>query len=198
MKTVIPAVLQPWRKVGEPQVLAKKFNVSVGVQTYVNPKTGEQEEHSFFTKQEGVAICCITPGGDLVLVRQFKQAADGMVIEFPAGIFKQDENVTITALNEVLQETGYVPDRVVLLSGKTLLAPRKSPSGEWSAVATSCVFTGVQNLDAGEAGIEVLEASAEEFWTMVAQGEIVSAPTILAATKAALSGYITTPRRLFR
>lgn len=191
MKTVISAVLQPWQKVGQPQVLAKKFNVSVGIQLYVNPNTGEQEEHSFFTKQEGVAVCCLTHGGDLVLVRQFKQAANGMVIEFPAGIFKQDENVTTAALNEVLQETGYVPSKVVLLPGKTLLAPRKSPSGEWSAVATGCVFTGKQNLDAGEAGIEVLEVSVEEFWTMVARGEILSAPTILAATKAALAGHIT-------
>lgn len=52
-------------------------------------------------------ICTLKPSGKLVLVRQYRPPADGMVIEFPAGLVNHGENPAETAVRELREETGY-------------------------------------------------------------------------------------------
>ncbi len=52
-------------------------------------------------------ICTLKPSGRLILVRQYRPPADGMVIEFPAGLVNPGENPAETAVRELREETGY-------------------------------------------------------------------------------------------
>src|SRR5687767_2132819 len=106
MQLIRAANLQRWEKVGEPEIIAKKYKLVLGAQKYRNPHNGEAEDHSFFTKDEGGAVCAITKGGTVVLVRQFKQAAGDFIYEFPAGFLKDGEDAA-DLIRELREETGY-------------------------------------------------------------------------------------------
>jgi ADP-ribose pyrophosphatase len=54
------------------------------------------------------AVVALTPEGDVLLVRQFRQAVRQELIEIPAGIFDvEGEDAAGCAVRELLEETGY-------------------------------------------------------------------------------------------
>ena len=48
------------------------------------------------------------PGGDLVVIRQFRPPTGRLVYEFPAGLINPGEDPVEAALRELKEETGYV------------------------------------------------------------------------------------------
>ena len=52
-------------------------------------------------------IARLCPSGRLVLIRQYRPPAGGMVIEFPAGLVGAGESPEETAVRELREETGY-------------------------------------------------------------------------------------------
>lgn len=78
--------------------------------TYVDNKGVERKWESVSRKKSAGAvaiICTLIPSGNLILVRQYRPPADGMVIEFPAGLVNPGENPNETAVRELQEETGY-------------------------------------------------------------------------------------------
>jgi ADP-ribose pyrophosphatase len=191
MRTVITAELKKWEKRGESRTLAKQHGLSLQEQTFINPKTGKEDDYTWFTKNTGFTVVPITKDGNLVLVRQYKQAVDDIVLEFPCGVMKKDEAGTAAALREILEETGYASENVQETSaGMIRLAPRKSTSGFHTYVARDCHWTDKQSLDEGEDAIEVLEASREEVEVLILNGGISSTESVNAYFLARLSGHI--------
>ncbi len=60
-------------------------------------------------------IAMLKPSGRIVLVRQFRPPARGQVVEFPAGLIDRPEDIEVTALRELREETGYVGRMIKLL-----------------------------------------------------------------------------------
>ena len=54
-----------------------------------------------------VIIPRLMPGGDLILIRQFRPPAGKYIIEFPAGLIEPGESPENTAIRELYEETGY-------------------------------------------------------------------------------------------
>lgn len=65
-------------------------------------------------EEEDIAIIfCLTKNNDIVLVRQFRQAAQAVTLEAPGGTRERhDINIAETARRELLEETGYTADRM--------------------------------------------------------------------------------------
>ena len=64
------------------------------------------------------AVCMIArlvPSNRLILVRQFRPPAEGMVLEFPAGLVDDGEDAAAAAKRELREECGY-SGRVVSVS----------------------------------------------------------------------------------
>ena len=59
------------------------------------------------TAGAAVIIPRLEPGGDFVLVRQFRPPAGRFMIEFPAGLIEPGESPEETAVRELYEETGY-------------------------------------------------------------------------------------------
>jgi len=124
---VIPADVKAWTKTGEPQVLAKSFGAYLHLQKFCDPD-GHESDFSLFGGKNWAIICPVTKSGDLILVRQYKQGVDKIVIEFPAGTASDGEGLEATASRELLEETGFHAERVISLSGPHHISTRKSPT----------------------------------------------------------------------
>lgn len=55
-----------------------------------------------------VVAVALTPGGSMVLVRQFRFGVNDFTWELPAGLIDQGESPTAAAARELEEETGYV------------------------------------------------------------------------------------------
>lgn len=70
----------------------------------------------------GALAVPVTPEGKLVLLRQYRFAAQGRLLEFPAGTIEPNEDAETTIRREIEEETGYRARRWQPL-GKFFLAP---------------------------------------------------------------------------
>jgi ADP-ribose pyrophosphatase len=52
------------------------------------------------------------PDPEVVLIRQYRYAADGFLLEIPAGRLELDEDPVVCAARELSEETGYSASRI--------------------------------------------------------------------------------------
>ncbi len=181
-----------WKRVGSSKILASSCGIEIGVQSFQHPRTGVVVENSFFAKPEGITVCALTSGGNILLVEQFKQAVYDIVSELPSGLIRPGEDAVVAGERELREETGFASGKVVLTSSpeKLLHAPRRSQSGFFTCVASNCRDEGNQRLDATEDAIKVLEATPEEVWEFLRSGKIRSVESREAIFNASLMGYL--------
>ncbi|HCJ09823.1 MAG TPA: ADP-ribose pyrophosphatase [Clostridiales bacterium] len=63
-----------------------------------------------------VAVVPLTPGGEVILVRQYRYAVGEALLELPAGTLEPGEDPAACAARELLEETGRRPARLELLA----------------------------------------------------------------------------------
>lgn len=101
-----------------------------------------------------VVIVPFTSDALVVLIRQFRPAVDGYVVELPAGLIDKGEKAEETAHRELIEETGYAAGVMdFLISG-----PASSGSSSEILdvfVASELSFVGIGERDESE-NIEVL------------------------------------------
>ncbi|MEG1584807.1 MAG: NUDIX hydrolase, partial [Anaerovorax sp.] len=83
----------------------------------VHVKEGRTSYREIVEHNGGVALAALTEEGKLVLVRQFRKAAEEVALEVPAGKIEQGErDHELAALRELKEETGYTAENLELLS----------------------------------------------------------------------------------
>ena len=86
------------------QYHGRKFNFEVNRLRLPNNAEGDWE----CIRHPGGALAVpVTPEGKLVLLRQYRFAACGRLLEFPAGTVEPDEDPAETIKREIEEETGY-------------------------------------------------------------------------------------------
>jgi ADP-ribose pyrophosphatase len=96
-----------------------------------------------------VSTVATTAAGELLVVRQFRPAVERVTLELPGGLVDPGEDAATAAARELLEETGFVAERMDLLG---VLAPDTGRLGN----SMSCFFAHnvVRRHDAkGEAGL---------------------------------------------
>ncbi len=123
------------------------------------------------------AIAAVPADGRIVLVRQYRHAAQQALWEIPAGTAEPNEECAQGARRELREETGYTADSLSLLC---TVYPTPGYSTERVHVyAAYGLHAGEQQLEEDE-DIEVREVSFDEAWAMQASGEIADMKTVLA------------------
>lgn len=104
----------PRRTVDTEQVLDAGFFTVV--REAVELPDGRTKDYFTARHPGAVAIVPVDEDGRVLMVRQFRQAADDTLLEIPAGKLEPDEDPWDCAQRELEEETGYRCERLELLT----------------------------------------------------------------------------------
>lgn len=141
-----------------------------------NGRTGTRE----IIKHTGA--CCILPvtsDGKIILVEQYRKACERSLIEIPAGRLELGEDPKTAATRELEEETGRKAGRITKIC-EFYTAPGFCDEIIHLYLAEDLeILPNPASLDEDEF-VELLEVSIEEAVSMVRDGRIVDAKTIIA------------------
>ncbi|MGD1909015.1 MAG: NUDIX hydrolase [Leptolyngbyaceae cyanobacterium] len=164
-----------------PQLLKKqlfykgrKFNFEVNTLRLPNKAEGDWE----CIRHPGGALAVpVTPEGDLVLLRQYRFAVQGRLLEFPAGTIETDETPAVTIERELQEESGYRANTWQSL-GNFPLAPGYSDEFIYAFLATDLEKIETPPEQDIDEDIEVVLMSPERFEKGILAGEAIDAKSI--------------------
>jgi ADP-ribose pyrophosphatase len=141
-----------------------------------------------FVRHPGaVVVVPILDDGRIVLIRSFRASVNRVIFELPAGTLESGEEPALTAGRELIEETGYDAASIRSL-GSFLTSPGLSDERMHAFVATGLIFVG-QALEENE-DIETAPVSVDEAFTMLDDGRLSDAKSMLALLLAARQGDI--------
>jgi len=153
--------------------------VTVGRYDYQTPDGGSmirEVVHAF----DGSVVVLPFTGTNVILLRQFRAAVDGVILEAPAG--KRDvpgEDPAETARRECVEEAGYEPGRLTLLH-RFYNTPGYSDEESWLYLAEYLTPVAADPQGPEETAAEIVEIALPDALGLVAAGEIKDAKTIIA------------------
>jgi ADP-ribose pyrophosphatase len=113
----------------------------------------------------------ITENNEVIFVKQYKHAAQGVFIELPGGVIDAHEvNPEDAACRELLEETGYTSDNMELLL-EVIDNPTKDTNKIYFYLARNAHKVADQDLDETE-NIEVLKVPLNDVEKMILDKEI--------------------------
>lgn len=122
-----------------------------------------------------VGIVALKDNGDIVMVKQYRKAADQMLLELPAGKLEQGEDPADCAARELTEETGYIAANL-----RYLVSFYTSP-GFSNEVMHMFLATGLregENDPDDDEMVETVEISRDRAIDMILKGEIKDGKTI--------------------
>ena len=87
-------------------------------------------KHSFFVIEcpDWVNVIALTKAKEVILIEQYRQGAEEIILEIPGGMIDADEEPETAARRELLEETGYESNEFVFL-GKS--RPNPAIQNNW-------------------------------------------------------------------
>ncbi|HLO86770.1 MAG TPA: NUDIX hydrolase [Nostocaceae cyanobacterium] len=152
----------------------RKFNFEVNRLRLPNKSEGEWE---CIRHPGGALVVPITPEGKLVLVRQYRFAVQGRILEFPAGTLEPNEDPLETVQREIEEETGYHANKWQKL-GEFFLAPGYSDEIIYAFLAQDLEKLEIPPKKDEDEDIETVLFTPEELEKAIAAGEPVDAKSI--------------------
>lgn len=131
------------------------------------------------------AIVPLLPGGQVVMIRQYRHAAGRVLYELPAGTLQPGESPADCARRELAEETGYLAGELRLLFS-TYLTP--GYSSEIIHIFLACDLRPTAAAQAEDERVAVAPLPLSEAVAMVRRGEVQNAAAICGLLAAATWG----------
>jgi len=138
---------------------------------------------------QGDWLCVRHPGGalavpvtadrKLVLVRQYRFAVQGRLLEFPAGTVEPQESPEVTIKREIAEETGYRAHRWQKL-GQFFLAPGYSDEIIYAFLAQDLELLDLPPAQDADEDIETVLMTPQALEQAILNGDAVDAKSICA------------------
>jgi ADP-ribose pyrophosphatase len=152
----------------------RKFDFEVNRLRLPNKSEGEWE----CIRHPGGALAVpVTAEGKLVLVRQYRFAVQGRILEFPAGTLEHNEDPQATVMREIEEETGYSAQTWRKL-GEFFLAPGYSDEIIYAFLAQDLEKLETPPKQDEDEDIETVLLTPEELDKAILAGEPVDAKSI--------------------
>ncbi len=149
-------------------------NIRMRVDGVVLP-SGKEALREVIEHDGAVAIVAVDEKNYLLLVRQFRHAANKELLEIPAGGVDRGETPEEAATREMQEETGYAPGKLVRLGG-FYSAPGYASEYLYLFMATELVPARLVAEDTEE--IKLVRIPLDEAVELIHSGEIQDAKTI--------------------
>lgn len=152
----------------------RKFNFEVNRLRLPNNAEGEWE----CIRHPGGALAVpVTPEGKLILVRQYRFAVQGRILEFPAGTVELNEDPQETIAREIEEETGYRANKWEKL-GEFFIAPGYSDEIIYAFLAQDLEKLETPPEQEEDEDIETVFFTPEELEKAILEGEAIDAKSI--------------------
>ncbi|SRR5579883_968453 len=146
----------------------RKFNFEVNSLRLPNNAEGEWE----CVRHPGGALAVpVTADGQLILVRQYRFAVQGRLLEFPAGTLEPHEDPLVTIQREIEEETGYRAHQWQKL-GEFFLAPGYSDEIIYAYMAQDLEKLETQPAQDEDEDIETLLFTPEQLEKAIVEGAV--------------------------
>jgi ADP-ribose pyrophosphatase len=146
----------------------RKFNFEVNSLRLPNNAEGEWE----CVRHPGGALAVpVTADGQLILVRQYRFAVQGRLLEFPAGTLEPHEDPLVTIQREIEEETGYRAHKWQKL-GEFFLAPGYSDEIIYAYMAQDLEKLETQPAQDEDEDIETLLFTPEQLEKAIVEGAV--------------------------
>jgi ADP-ribose pyrophosphatase len=122
-----------------------------------------------------VAVVAVDEKGDVLLVRQYREAPGKELLEIPAGGIDQGEDPEAAVVREMQEETGFRPRQVVHLGG---FYTTPGFCNEYLYLYLAADLTPARLYAEDTPGIEVVRVPVNEIPALMASGKIEDAKTI--------------------
>lgn len=143
---------------------------------------GEQSRREVVRHPGAVAVVPLDADGSVILVRQYRIAADRVMLEIPAGTLDPGEPAATCAERELQEEAGLRPGRLDSLGG-IFAAPGYTTEYIHLFLATELSASSLEMDD--DEFIEVVRLPFDEALRMVDVGEIDDSKTVAGLLRAA-------------
>ncbi len=125
-----------------------------------------------------VVVFAITKDKKVIVVKQYRHAANSYMIEIPGGLSDAGESPEETARRELQEETGFVATDMIQLTDKPVwFDPASVRTPFWPCLALECRNSKKQPPVPNERQ-EILFFSLSEWFERIQRGEILDAKTI--------------------
>ena len=152
----------------------RKFNFEVTRLRLPNKVEGDWE----CIRHPGGALAVpVTSEGKLILLRQYRFAAQGRLLEFPAGTIEVNEDPFSTIQREIEEETGYHANKWQKL-GEFFLAPGYSDEIIYAFLAQDLQPLEKPPEQDDDEDMETVFLTPEELETAILSGEPVDAKSV--------------------
>ena len=171
-------MIKPWPIIGS----TKNFNTglfSITTNRCRSPRTDQEHDFYVIDFPNWVQVIPITPDDQIVMVRQYRHGCGRVFLELPGGLIdKNDLSPDQAAERELLEETGYCAETLILLT-RIYPQPAVLSNIGLTYMAREVKKVAEPNLDAAE-DIEVCLVKLQKIPEMIRCGEINHGQTVMA------------------
>lgn len=160
----------------EPQVFVRSRKFAFEISRLRLPN-GVEGDWSCIRHPGGSLAVPVTPDGKLVLVKQYRFALQGRLLEFPAGTVEVGEDPAQTIQREIEEETGYRAHRWTTL-GQFPICPGYSDEIIYAYLAQDLERLATPPAQDEDEDIETVLISPQAFEAAIHRGDPIDAKSI--------------------
>ena len=164
-------------KPGEIRTVINKYGKHVFFQDFIRPDGTTSDFLLFEGTTTPAIIFPVTKDGKVIALKQFRFGANEIVLEVPGGNPELHDNLQETITRELMEETGYAPERVTRLADKLYFEPAMVRTSYIPVLAMDCELRQKPHPSRSEF-FEVALFSFDEWIKKIMKGEVADSKSI--------------------